>query len=109
MSTEKTLNVADPKRITIAEMAAVFGVGTMTIYNWRQGSSVREPLPCVAEPIGNGVRQRVYFKKTEVQAWIKQHGIADPWLAAKKAQKQAEKAPVVARSGRAKVALEKRA
>lgn len=48
-----------------------FGVGHMTVYNWRQGSATRDPLPANVDE----KTKRVTFNKTDVKAWAKKYGL----------------------------------
>ncbi len=59
--------------ISINELARAFGVSTMTLYLWRQGTPTKDPLPHLAEPVGNS--NRITFKRGEVKTWAKKHGL----------------------------------
>lgn len=56
--------------LTVKELQTVFGVGGMTIYNWRQGSARKDPLPCEVDD-----SRRVSFKVAEVRTWAKSNGV----------------------------------
>lgn len=82
------------------QVMALAGVSHMAVYQWRQGSEKRDPLPTVA---GETPRS-VAFKPRDLKAWAKRCGIelvADPVAVAsgevvlelpKKAVKTAKKA-----------------
>lgn len=57
------------KYLTTREVQAAFGVGHMTVYNWRQGSATRDPLPTEV-----GDNKRVTFKLSDLKTWAKQYG-----------------------------------
>lgn len=60
MSTKGILNTK--------QLMAGFGVGHMTIFNWRAGTATREKLPHAVDE-----KKRVSFKASEVKAWAKKH------------------------------------
>ena len=59
------------KTLTTKQLQTAFGVGHMTIYNWRAGSATRDPLPCSISD-----ERRVTFDLAAVKAWAKKHGVA---------------------------------
>ena len=61
--------MATPQTLTTKQLQAGFGVGHMTIFNWRAGSAKREKLPCTTTD------GRVTFKLAEVKAWAKKHDL----------------------------------
>lgn len=66
--------MAKPQIMSTKDVAAAFGVDPVTVYNWRQGSAKRPPLP-TAEPASSDGRCKVVFKRSDVKAWTKAHGI----------------------------------
>lgn len=58
------------KSFTTKQMQAGFDCGHMTIYNWRQGTATKDPLPC------NVDGGRVTFPAAQVVSWAKKHGVA---------------------------------
>lgn len=84
------------KSYTAKQLQVAFAVGHMTIYNWRQGTATRDPLPCeVDEETG-----RVAFPAASTKAWAKKYGLSftepsDSGEASKPGPKAtAKKAPV---------------
>lgn len=66
MTTQKTLTVND--------LVQAFGVSSMTLYLWRQGTPTKDPLPYdVVDP--NAKRPSIAFRIPKVRAWAKKHGI----------------------------------
>jgi hypothetical protein len=61
-------------QLTINQVAAAFGVSTMTLYLWRRGTPTKEPLPCT-EVEGKGA-VRVGFRLPAIRAWAKRHRLA---------------------------------
>ena len=62
--------MATPKTLSTKDVIAGFGVGHMTVYNWRKGSTSRKPLPVIT-----GDKGRVSFSVDAVKAWAKEHGV----------------------------------
>lgn len=57
-------------QLSTKDLMAGFNVAHMTIYNWRQGTPTKDPLPCI-------VRGRsVSFDARRTAAWAKKYGIA---------------------------------
>lgn len=56
--------------LSTKDLQAGFGVGHMTIYNWRQGTATKDPLPCEVDPSG-----RVTFPVASTKAWAKKHSL----------------------------------
>lgn len=61
--------------LTTKEVAAQFGVNELTVYNWRQGSPRRDPLPAHEKTTKGDTRKRIFFKRSEVKAWAAKHGV----------------------------------
>ena len=61
--------MATAKMLTTKQVIAGFGVGHMTVYNWRKGSEKQPALPTNVDEAG-----RVSFKLQDVLAWAKKHG-----------------------------------
>lgn len=61
------------KELTTKNLCTLFGVGTMTINNWRKGSTRITPLPAHTKP--RGTRASVHFKLSEVKKWAKANNI----------------------------------
>ena len=56
--------------LSTKDLQAGFGVGHMTIYNWRQGAATKDPLPCEVDQSG-----RVTFPVASTKAWAKKHSL----------------------------------
>lgn len=56
-------------RLTTKDLQEAFGVTPMTIYNWRQGTPTRDPLPAEAKG------RSVFYRPARVKAWASRHGI----------------------------------
>lgn len=65
---------ARKKQLITSDLMQMFGVGQMTIYNWRKGSTRISPLPFYTEARGSE-RHQVYFLGKEVRLWAKANGI----------------------------------
>lgn len=52
------------------QLMEAFGVGHMTIYNWRHGTPTKEELPFHQDG------RNVSFKIGEVKAWARKHGVS---------------------------------
>jgi hypothetical protein len=50
----------------------MFGVSTMTVWQWRQGTKKRAPLPTAA-PSKKATKPEVRFNTRSVIAWAKKH------------------------------------
>ncbi|TXH41855.1 MAG: DNA-binding protein [Desulfurellales bacterium] len=59
--------------LTIKEACAFFGVGHMTIFNWRRGTARKTQLPF--HTVARGEREEVYFKPAELRAWAKKNSV----------------------------------
>lgn len=59
------------KSYTAKQLQAAFAVGHMTIYNWRQGTATRDPLPCETDEESG----RVTFPAASTKAWAKKYGL----------------------------------
>ena len=59
------------KTFTTKQLQAGFNCGHMTIYNWRQGTATKSPLPCEVNYQG-----RVRFPAAQVISWAKKHEVA---------------------------------
>lgn len=62
--------MAKKQGLSTKDLQAGFGVGHMTIYNWRAGTATKDPLPC--EKDGS----RVTFNLTSIKAWAKKYDLA---------------------------------
>ena len=60
--------------VTINELARAFGVSTMTLYLWRRGTPTKDAMPHHTEQVGGS--NRVTFRRGEVRAWARKHGLA---------------------------------
>jgi hypothetical protein len=60
--------MAKQTTLTTKDLQAGFNVGHMTVYNWRLGSSTRDPLPVHID-----ASKRVTFKLAEIKAWAKKY------------------------------------
>lgn len=56
--------------LSTKDLMTGFGVGHMTIFNWRKGGAKKDPLPCDISVAG-----RVSYKLGAVKAWAKTHGL----------------------------------
>lgn len=63
--------MASKNDLSTKDLQTAFKVGHMTIYNWRQGSATRDPLPCHVDE----ETKRVTFRKPEVKAWAKKYSL----------------------------------
>lgn len=94
------------KSYTAKQLQAAFAVGHMTIYNWRQGTATRDPLPCETDEESG----RVTFPAASTKAWAKKYGLefvepTDSGEASKPGPKAtAKKATPVKKSVKAKFA-----
>lgn len=61
-------------KINTPQAAAVFGVTTMTLANWRKGSPQRTKLPTTTPPAGSNPNS-VWYKVSDLKAWSKKNGI----------------------------------
>lgn len=59
------------KTFTTKQLQAGFNCGHMTIYNWRQGTATKSPLPCEINDQGC-----VRFLAARVISWAKKHEVA---------------------------------
>lgn len=59
------------KAFTAKQLQVAFAVGHMTIYNWRQGTATRDPLPCETDDETG----RVTFPAASTKAWAKKYGL----------------------------------
>lgn len=59
------------KSYTAKQLQVAFAVGHMTIYNWRQGTATRDPLPCETDDETG----RVTFPAASTKAWAKKYGL----------------------------------
>lgn len=63
--------MARAPQLTTKDLQKGFGVGHMTVYNWRAGTAKRDPLPShLDETTG-----RRFFKPAEVKAWAKKYDL----------------------------------
>lgn len=63
--------MAKTQALTTKDLQAGFGVGHMTIFNWRKGSVTKAALPAITDEAG-----RVTFSLAAVKSWAKQHKLA---------------------------------
>lgn len=85
--------------LSTKDLQAGFGVGHMTIYNWRQGTATKDPLPCDVDQSG-----RVTFPVASTKAWAKKHGLEFNVPAEKAAEsKPGPKAKIVKPSASTKI------
>lgn len=56
--------------LTTRDLKKAFGVGHMTIYNWRLGTATKKPLPHKKDAQGH-----VSFPADKVAAWAKKHDL----------------------------------
>lgn len=105
--------------LTTAQLQKGFACGHMTIYNWKQGTATKDPLPFEKD----GESGRVTYALSKVKAWAKKHGVGfsetealkveagskrGPKPAAKKTAAPAKK-PTISKSRKAKFAKAARA
>lgn len=64
----------NPSHLGTADLCTMFGVGVMTVYNWRKGSTRISPLPCKTKVKGEK-RHKVYFLRSQVISWAKRNHI----------------------------------
>lgn len=77
--------------LSTKDLQAGFGVGHMTIYNWRQGTATKDPLPADVDQSG-----RVTFPLASTKAWAKKHSLEfDTYLAKAPESKPGPKPKVV--------------
>lgn len=72
-------SIAAPVRVTTADIVKRLDVTTLAVTKWRQGSSVRPPLPVHYERVGT--RPRVFFWEQELLEWLGVHrpDLAEQW------------------------------
>ena len=59
----------NPRKFNTRQVMAGFNVSDMTIFNWRQGSAQRKPLPITQDG------RQVVFREDQMVAWAKEQGI----------------------------------
>lgn len=59
--------------VTIKDACTFFGVGHMTIFNWRRGTVRKTPLPF--HTVARGEREEVFFKLPELRKWAKANDV----------------------------------
>jgi len=62
--------------LTTWHLQRLFDVSAMTIYNWRQGTVTKTPLPCEVDASGH-----VHYWLAEVKVWARKNAVplaADP-------------------------------
>jgi len=59
------------------QVAAAFGVTTMTLANWRKGSPKRSPLPTAKQP-KNAQPLSIWYAPSALKVWAKKNGIEVP-------------------------------
>lgn len=59
------------KMLSTKDLMKAFGVGHMTIYNWRNGTPTKDPLPHKKDDTGH-----VTFVESEVKAWAKKYALS---------------------------------
>lgn len=64
---------AKPGPLTTAHVQRAFGVGHMTVYNWRMGTPRRPAMPFTETPRGD--RTQISFHPSKLEAWAKKNGI----------------------------------
>lgn len=62
------------REMTVSQVAAGFGVSTMTLYLWRQGTPTKEMIPHYIEPVGVAGK-RITFDREEVKTWAKANSL----------------------------------
>lgn len=63
------------REMTVSQVAAGFGVSTMTLYLWRRGTPTKEMIPHYIEPVGVAGK-RITFDLAEVKEWARQNSLA---------------------------------
>lgn len=58
------------QQLTTKDLKKGFGVGHMTIYNWRHGTATKDKLPFKKDAKG-----RVSFPSDKIEAWAKKNGV----------------------------------
>ena len=56
------------------QVAAMFGVSNMSVFNWRKGTKAMTPLPTAATK-STLSRPKVLFNLSAVLTWAKKHGV----------------------------------
>jgi hypothetical protein len=59
-------------QLNTSHICRLFGVSTMTVWQWRQGTKMRAPLP-VAATKKNQTKPEIRFNARSVLAWAKKH------------------------------------
>lgn len=77
--------------LTIPQVASMFGVTPVTIFNWRKGTRTLSPMPTVA-PKSDDKRQAVGFALKDLKTWAKKHGLIFKELEASPLTQPASKA-----------------
>jgi hypothetical protein len=60
-------------KMTTQQAARAFGVSTMTLYLWRQGTPTKDPLPSTKET--KTEKPRIGYPISSARKWAKKHGI----------------------------------
>lgn len=60
--------------LNIKDACTFFGVGHMTIFNWRRGTVRKTRLPF--HTVKRGERDEVFFKLSELRKWAKENDVA---------------------------------
>lgn len=58
------------KTLTHKDILKAFGVANMTVYNWRNGTPTKAPLPYTTGDDG-----KLVYQLSEVAKWAKDHGV----------------------------------
>lgn len=61
-------------QLTSAQAAKVFGVSSMTLWNWRQGTRSMAPLPTIKSKKATA-KPAVFFGVASLKSWAKKHGV----------------------------------
>jgi hypothetical protein len=62
-------------QLTSGQVCQVFGVSSMTLWNWRQGTKSLAPLPVATPKKATEGRQVLRYNPVGLLAWAKKHGV----------------------------------
>jgi len=63
------------RKITIREITDRLGITPMSVYTWREGSPVRDPLRCHTIP--HGKHRRILFDEIDLIMFLVRYGLTD--------------------------------
>lgn len=64
-------------KLSIKQLQVAFGISHMTAYQWRQGTTTKDPLPVAPLTKAEAAMPRppITFAVKSVRAWAKKHGV----------------------------------